>query len=261
MVRYEWRRGDMTVAEGQSTRGPMPGGHIEVAEIAGDSASRPLVLLHEGLGSIGLWREFPEALAAATARRVITYSRFGHGQSDPPSAPRTASFFHEEALEVLPLLLDRLGAPGAHLVGHSDGGSIALIHAAHHTVSGLVLLAPHVFVEDITVQSIRDTREEYLHGDLRERMGRRHADPAKALWGWCDIWLDPEFRSWSLEPELDLLSAPALLIQDREDPYGTLDQLERIEAHSRGPTERLVLPGGHSLHREDAPALARFVEG
>jgi pimeloyl-ACP methyl ester carboxylesterase len=264
MVRSEWRPGDMTVAEGQSTRVPMPGGHIEVAEIAGDSARRPLVLLHEGLGSVGLWRDFPEALAAATARRVITYSRFGHGQSDPPSAPRTASFFREEALEVLPLLLDRLGAPEPILVGHSDGASIALIHAAHHTVSGLVLLAPHVFVEDVTVRSIRATREEYLHGDLRERMVRRHADPDTAFWGWCDVWLDPEFRSWSLEPELDLLSAPALLIQGREDPYGTLDQLERIERHSRGTTERLVLPGGHTLHREDAPALAgaiaRFVE-
>src|ERR1700757_4126562 len=208
MVRYEWRRGDMTVAEGQSTRGPMPGGHIEVAEIAGDSASRPLVLLHEGLGSIGLWREFPEALAAATARRVMTYSRFGHGQSDPASAPRTASFFHEEALEVLPLLLDRLGAPEPILVGHSDGGSIALIHAAHHTVSGLVLLAPHVLVEDVTVQSIRDTREEYLHGDLRERMVRRHADPDTAFWGWGDVWLDPEFGSRGLGAGDGLPRAP-----------------------------------------------------
>src|ERR1700752_777662 len=145
MARYEWRPGDMTVAKGQSTRVPTPGGHIEVAEIAGDSARRPLVLLHEGLGSVGLWRDFPEALAAATARRVITYSRFGHGQSDPPSAPRTASFFREEALEVLPLLLDRRGAQEPILVGHSDGASIALIHAAQHTASCLVLLAPHVF--------------------------------------------------------------------------------------------------------------------
>ena len=135
------------------------------------------------------------------------------------------------------------------LVGHSDGASIALIHAAHRPVSALVLLAPHVFVEEITVSAIRETREAFLGGALRERMAGRHADPDAAFWGWCDVWLDPEFRDWNLEQEAARVSAPTLLIQGADDPYGTLEQIDRIQACAAGPVERLVLPGGHaSLH-------------
>jgi pimeloyl-ACP methyl ester carboxylesterase len=239
------------------------GRRIEVVELAGSEDDAPLVLLHEGLGSARLWRSFPADLHAATGRRVIAFSRYGHGRSEPPPKPRTPAFFHEEALEVLPGLLAALGADSPVLVGHSDGGSIALIHAGRHPVTGIVLMAPHVIVEDISLAEIRKTRERYEHGDLRERMARHHDDVDAAFGGWCDVWLDPGFRAWTLEADAERVSAPALLIQGRDDPYGTLAQLDRIEAHVRGPVERLVVPGGHSPHLE-APdeaiaAIAAFI--
>jgi pimeloyl-ACP methyl ester carboxylesterase len=238
------------------------GRRIEAVELTGDAALRPLVLLHEGLGSVGLWRGFPQALRDATGRRVIAFSRFGHGRSEPPPKPRTPAFFHEEALEVLPELLPQLDAPAPILVGHSDGGSIALIHAAHHPVSGLVLLAPHVVVEDITVAAIRETRAAYDDG-LRDRMARHHDDPDAAFRGWCDVWLDPAFRTWSLERDAEGVDVPTLLIQGADDPYGTLEQLDRIEARVRGRVERLVVPGGHSPHLEQpdtvVDAIAAFI--
>jgi pimeloyl-ACP methyl ester carboxylesterase len=219
----------------------------------------PLVLLHEGLGSVGLWREFPAQLQAATGRRLIAFSRHGHGRSAPPPRPRTPAFFHEEALEVLPELLAALEVSDPVLVGHSDGASIALIHAAHHPVSALVLLAPHVFVEDICVAAIRETREVFLEGELRERMARYHDDPDAAFWGWCDVWLDPAFLDWNLEEEAAKVHAPTLLIQGAEDPYGTLAQLDRIQARARGRVQRLVLSGGHSPHLEHGPEVAQAV--
>jgi pimeloyl-ACP methyl ester carboxylesterase len=208
------------------------------------------VLLHEGLGSARLWRGFPAALKAATGRRVVAFSRHGHGGSEPPRRRRTPAFFHEEALEVLPEVLSRLEVTEPILVGHSDGGSIALIHAGRHPVTALALLAPHVVVEDVTVDAIRATRRRYLDGDLRARMTRHHDDVDAAFWGWCDVWLDPEFRTWSLERDAERVTAPTLLIQGRDDPYGTLDQLDRIQARVRGPVQRLVVPGGHSPHLE-----------
>ena len=235
------------------------GRRIEAAELAGDPARRPLVLLHEGLGSVALWRDFPQRLQAATGRRVLAFSRFGHGRSEPPPAPRTPAFFHEEALDVLPELLAQLDAAEPLLVGHSDGGSIALIHAGHHPVAGLALLAPHVFVEEVTVEAIRQTRAAYIDDGLRDRMARHHDDPDAAFWGWCDVWLDPAFRSWSLESDAERVDAPTLLIQGADDPYGTLDQLERIEARVRGPVERLVVPGGHSPHLEQPDAVVAAI--
>jgi pimeloyl-ACP methyl ester carboxylesterase len=208
------------------------------------------VLLHEGLGSVGLWKEFPGRLNEATGRRVVAFSRFGHGRSEPPPQPRTPAFFHEEALEVLPQVLARLGAPEPILVGHSDGASIALIHAGHHPVTGIALLAPHVFVEDVTVAEIRIARDRYAEGGLRQRMARHHDDVDAAFRGWCDVWLDPAFRAWSLEADAERVTCPTLLIQGVDDPYGTLEQLDRIEARVRGPVTRLELPGGHSPHLE-----------
>jgi pimeloyl-ACP methyl ester carboxylesterase len=238
------------------------GRRIEVLELPGSQDEAPLVLLHEGLGSARLWRRFPEALHAATGRRALAFSRYGHGRSEPPPRRRTPEFFHEEALDVLPEILSRLEAEAPILVGHSDGGSIALIHAGRHPVAALALLAPHVVVEDITVDAIRETRRRYIEGDLRERMARHHDDVDAAFWGWCDVWLDPAFRAWSLEPDAELVSAPTLLIQGEDDPYGTLDQLDRIEAGVRGPVRRLVVPGGHSPHLEAAgevvAAIAAF---
>ena len=222
---------------------------LEVIDLAGDPERPPLILLHEGLGSVELWRGLPEDLHAATGRRVIAFSRYGHGRSEPPAERRTPAFFHDEALRVLPDLFEAHGVIDPVLVGHSDGASIALIHAAHHPVSGLVLLAPHVFVEQITVDAIRETREAFVGGGLRDRMSRYHDDVDAAFWGWCDVWLDPEFRGWNLEAEAARVAAPTLIIQGADDPYGTLQQVDRIEA--RLPTtRRLVLPGGHSPHLE-----------
>jgi pimeloyl-ACP methyl ester carboxylesterase len=232
---------------------------IEAVELAGDARRAPLVLLHEGLGSVGLWREFPGALAEATDRRVLAFSRHGHGRSQPPVELRTPAFFHEEALGVLPAVLQALDAPRPVLVGHSDGASIALIHAGRHPVEALVLLAPHVFVEDVTVRAIRQTRDQYERGDLRERMARHHDDPDAAFRGWCDVWLDPAFRSWSLAADVAGVRAPALLIQGSGDPYGSLEQLDRIEAATGGETERVVLPGGHSPHFEHPDAVVSAI--
>jgi pimeloyl-ACP methyl ester carboxylesterase len=238
------------------------GRRIEAVELPGDPARRALVLLHEGLGSVGLWRDFPAALGAATGRRVLAFSRFGHGRSERPPHPRTPAFFHEEALEVLPALLGQLDATDPILVGHSDGGSIALIHAAYHPVTALALIAPHVFVEEVTVEAIARTRERYEAGGLRERMARHHDDPDAAFYGWCDVWLDPAFRAWSIESDAAGLTAPALLIQGAEDPYGTLEQIDRIRAGVRGPVERVVVEGaGHSPHLErPEPVLAAVTE-
>jgi pimeloyl-ACP methyl ester carboxylesterase len=237
------------------------GRRIETVEVAGDAGRRALVLLHEGLGSVGLWRDFPRALAEATGRRVIAFSRYGHGRSERPPAPRTPAFFHEEARDVLPALLEQVDAPEPILVGHSDGASIALIHAGERPVTGLALLAPHVVVEDITVDAIRETRRQFEAGGLRERMARHHDDPEAAFFGWCDVWLDPAFRSWSLETAARRVAAPTLLIQGADDPYGTLDQLDRIESRVRGPVDRLVVPGGHSPHLEARePVLAALAE-
>ena len=237
------------------------GRRLESAVWDGDPGRRSLVLLHEGLGSVGLWRDFPARLNEATGRRVAAFSRFGHGRSEPPPRPRTPAFFHEEALEVLPDVLAQLGAPEPILVGHSDGASIALIHAAQHAVTGIALLAPHVFVEDVTVAAISIARERYTEGDLRARMARHHDDVDAAFWGWCDVWLDPRFRAWSLDAEAEQVGCPTLLVQGVEDPYGTLEQLDRIEARVRGTVTRLEVPGGHSPHLEAAGAVLAALAG
>lgn len=233
---------------------------LEVLDLAGAPDGPALILLHEGLGSVELWRGLPEDLHAATGRRVVAFSRSGHGRSAPPAGPRTPAFFHDEALRVLPELFERLGVREPVLVGHSDGASIALIHAAAHPVRGLVLLAPHVFVEQITVDAIRETREAFVGGELRDRMARYHDDVDAAFWGWCDVWLNPAFRRWNLEDEAARVTAPTLVIQGADDPYGTLSQVDRIEAripHAR----RLVLPGGHSPHLEHRSEVMTAIRG
>ena len=163
---------------------------------------------------------------------------------------------------MLPEVLAQLDAPEPILVGHSDGASIALIHAGQHPVTGIALLAPHVFVEDVTVAEIRIARERYAEGGLRERMARHHDDVDAAFRGWCDVWLDPAFRDWSLEADAERVTCPALLIQGVDDPYGTLEQLDRIEARVRGPVDAARVPGGHSPHLEAADevlaAIAAF---
>jgi pimeloyl-ACP methyl ester carboxylesterase len=230
------------------------GRRLDAVRLRGSQALRPIVLLHEGLGSVGLWRDFPERLRERTGRDVIAFSRFGHGWSEPPPQPRTPAFFHEEALHVLPSVLEQVLADRPVLVGHSDGASIALIHAAHHDVSAVALLAPHVFVEPMTVTAIEEARERFADGDLRDRMARHHADVDAAFWGWCGVWLDPAFRDWTLDAEAARLTAPALLVQGVDDPYGSLAQLDRIVAQAPGTPERVHTRDGHSPHLDDPEA-------
>ena len=240
----------------------LSGGAIELLDIPADEARPPLVLLHEGLGSVGLWRGFPERLAPATHRRTIAFSRYGHGQSDPPPKPRTPAFMHEEALEVLPELLTKLEIDEPLLVGHSDGASIALIYAAHHPVNAVVAIAPHVFVEDMCLAEIRQTKQTFETTDLRDRMARHHRDPDAAFYGWNDVWLDPEFPQWNIEGEVEALRAPLLLIQGTRDEYGTMAQLDSIEQRARGPVTRVHLDCQHSppteLPDQTADAIASF---
>ena len=237
------------------------GVELESRDIAG--AEPALVFLHEGLGSVGLWRTFPERLAAATGRRALLYSRAGHGFSDVPDAPRTPRFMHEEALDVLPAVLAEAGIEDPVLVGHSDGASIALIHAAAHPVRALVLLAPHVFVEDLSVASIAEAREAFEATDLRERMGRHHRDAEATFRLWNDIWLAPEFRAWDITDVLPRVTAPVLLIQGEHDQYGTLAQVEAVRDGVAGPAELVVLDARHAPHleapEETLQAAARFV--
>jgi pimeloyl-ACP methyl ester carboxylesterase len=237
---------------------------VEVLDLRAETAAPTLLLLHEGLGSIGLWRTFPRALHEATGARTLVFSRFGHGRSDPPPRPRTPMFMHEEALEVLPAVLAAFSIERPVLVGHSDGASIALIYASQYPVSGLILFAPHVFVEEGGLRSIERSHHAFYHEGLRERMARHHDDPEITFSGWCDVWLDQEFRSWNIEPLLSHITAPTLLVQGADDQYGTLAQIDAIEAGVSGRTERLVVSGGHSPHLEHPEvvlaACRRFLE-
>lgn len=237
----------------------LAGRHIEYRIVLGDALKVPtLVFLHEGLGCMAMWRDFPDKVARKTGARALVYSRFGYGQSSGLDAPRTPRFMHEEALDVLPQILDRLQISRPILIGHSDGASIALIHAtmAERPVAGLVLIAPHVMVEPITVQRIAEICETYEKGGLRERLARYHANVDDAFIGWSRIWLDPRFRSWSLGTEASRLDVPCLLIQGDKDEYGTLAQIDAIGEVARVRPERLVLAGaGHALRPDTESAM------
>lgn len=239
----------------------VPGGRVEVLDLPGAPDRAPLLFLHEGLGSVGLWRGFPERVAAATGRRAVAYSRLGHGASDAPPRPRTPASMHEEAATVVPALREALGLRAPVLVGHSDGASIALLHAAAAEVSGLVVLAPHVLVEESGLVAIRAAREAFEDGDLRARLARRHRDPDAAFRGWNDVWLDPAFRAWDLRPELPGIRCPVLAVQGAADPYGTLVHVEAVRDLASGPVELLVLDGGHSPHLEEPDRVDAAVVG
>jgi pimeloyl-ACP methyl ester carboxylesterase len=228
------------------------GRRLECMRLPGDPKRPALVFLHEGLGSVGLWRDFPGRVAAATGRRALVYSRFGHGASDPLDKPRTPRFMHEEALETLPALLDRFGLDEPVLIGHSDGASIALIHAgtAGRPVSGLALLAPHVFVEDVSIAGIEAARRAFAETELPARMARHHRDADATFRAWNDAWLDPEFRAWNIEDALGGITCPVLVVQGTRDQYGTLAQVDAIERGVRGPFRRLVLGVGHAPQLE-----------
>lgn len=219
-----------------------------------------LVFVHEGLGSVELWRDFPTKVALATGHRALIYSREGHGWSTPLTRPRGPDFMHQEALEVLPDLLGSLTIDTPILVGHSDGASIALIHSSRHPVQAVVALAPHVFVEPESLAGIGTALEAFETTDLAERMAKYHHDPASTFHGWYDTWVSPEFRDWNIEAYLPQIHAPLLLIQGEDDQYGTESQLEAIESSVGGPVERLWLPGcGHSPHLDRPEDVAEAV--
>ena len=230
-------------------------------EWVGDPAStRPVVVfLHEGLGSIAMWKDFPARLCSAHGLRGLVYSRYGYGRSTPkpPDEHWTPDFMHAQAHEVLPTLLQELNIERPWLFGHSDGGSIALLHAARFSVAGIVVVAPHLFVEDVSIASIEQARVAYETTDLRARLARYHADPDSAFRGWNDVWLSPAFRGWNIESEIAAIHCPVLAVQGEDDEYGTLAQIRAIAARV-SQTELLEIPDcGHSPHRDQPEVLAR----
>jgi pimeloyl-ACP methyl ester carboxylesterase len=219
-----------------------------------------LVFLHEGLGSLAMWRDFPQQLCNALGVRGLVYSRPGYGQSTPRDADEhwAPDFMHRQANEVLPALLQALNVTQAPwLLGHSDGGSIALLYASRHRTAGVMVMAPHIRVEEVSVQSIAKAKAAYENTDLRERLSRYHSDVDSAFWGWNRIWLAPEFRNWSIETELSTLTCPVLAIQGIQDEYGTLAQIRDIQRHL-AHTQLLELADcGHAPHRDQPQALTQ----
>ena len=227
-----------------------------------------LVFLHEGLGSLALWKNFPANVVAATGCPALVYSRHGYGKSDRLEMARGVDYMHREALDVLPEVLDQLRIGDPVLVGHSDGASIALIHAGagKWPVRGLVAMAPHVFVEDITVQSIAQAKVSFETADLAAKLGRYHDDVASTFRGWNDIWLHPAFRSWNIEAYLPAVSCPVLLIQGEGDQYGSAAQVNAIARQVSAHSRILMLADcAHSPHvdRKDATvaAIKDFIDG
>jgi pimeloyl-ACP methyl ester carboxylesterase len=220
------------------------------------------VLLHEGLGSVGMWDDFPDRLAAATGLGVFAYSRAGYGQSSPGALPRRVTFMHEEA-RMLARVLDAIGFRRGVLLGHSDGGSIAAIYAgsvADHRVRGLVLLAAHFFAEAFGIAEIARMRDAYATAGLRAKLGRWHRDPDGAFQSWSGPWLDPAFRDWDIIEELAYIRVPVLVVQGEDDQYGTLRQVETVQAECYSPVEAVILPGvRHIPHREGAEATMRAI--
>jgi pimeloyl-ACP methyl ester carboxylesterase len=225
-------------------------------------AAPTLVLLHEGLGSAALWRGFPAALAAASGCGVFAWSRAGYGASDPVPPPRPVRYMHDEA-GLVGAILDAGGIGSCILVGHSDGASIAALYAgtSHDPrVRGLALLAPHFFVEDVTVAGIEDARERYRTGDLRARLARYHADVDATFWGWNGAWLNPEFRAWNIIAQASGIRVPTLIVQGLADPYGTRAQVEVAAGFLGAKLESLLLEGvGHAPHLEAADATLAAV--
>jgi pimeloyl-ACP methyl ester carboxylesterase len=226
-------------------------------------AAPTIVMLHEGLGCVGMWGDFPDKVAAATGCGVFVYSRAGYGKSSPVKLPRQISYMHEEAQTSLPRLLDAIGFQRGILLGHSDGASIAAIYAGthqDHRVCGLVLMAPHFIVEEISVKSISEAREAYDNGDLRARLARYHPNVDVAFRGWNDVWLENDFREWDISEELAYIRVPILIVQGEDDQYGTARQIEIAKEECYCPVEVALLPGvKHQPHREGAEATLKLV--
>lgn len=237
---------------------------IEHQWIAREKTAAPLIVfLHEGLGSVAMWMDFPQRLCIAAGCRGLVYSRPGYGRSSPRAAEEAwgLDFMHRQAQEVLPALLESLGIDAATdrpwLLGHSDGASIALLYAANHPlhIAAAIVLAPHILVEDLSVSSIEKVRTAYLETDLRQRLSRHHDSPDSAFWGWNDIWLKPAFKRWSIETEIGAITCPLLAVQGLDDEYGTLEQIRGI-ARRVPQTQLLELADcGHSPHRDQPDKL------
>jgi pimeloyl-ACP methyl ester carboxylesterase len=233
------------------------------------NAAPTIVMLHEGLGSAGLWGDFPERLAERTKAGVFAHSRAGYGRSSPIPLPRPLDYMQREAAEVLPKLLDVIGFRRGILLGHSDGASIVAAYAGSvqdHRVRGLVLMAPHFFVEDFSLREIEQAKERYEKGDLRQRLARHHADVDVAFRGWNGAWLDPDFpKIFDIVEPLAYIRVPVLIVQGEDDPYGTVRQIEVAEEECYCPVEAVLMPGcGHAPHRdrpaETLDAVGDFIE-
>jgi pimeloyl-ACP methyl ester carboxylesterase len=241
-------------------------GEIEYRFTGGHAtAALEIVMLHEGLGSVEMWRDFPDRLGEATGARVLAYSRIGYGRSTPLWSPRSVDYMHDEARVWLPAILDRLEITRPVLFGHSDGASIALLHAAEaqSRAAAVIALAPHVKVENITIENIEKAKTAYERTDLRERLRRYHTDVDSAFWGWNRIWLDPAFRSWNIEAQLPQIHCPVLAIQGEEDEYGTIDQIETIARSAPRARALALAQCRHSPHRDQPAAVieatSRFI--
>ena len=232
------------------------GKRLETLRYSPVRANATIVMLHEGLGSIAMWKDFPERVAEDTGCGVLVYSRYGHGKSERLAEKRSVDFMHHEAKVILPELLRQFQIEQPILLGHSDGASIALIYAGTwpERVRGLVLEAPHAFVEEFGLRSTVAIRNVYESTELREKLARYHDHVDEMFRGWNDIWLDPQFREWNIEEYLGAITCPTLVIQGEKDEYGTVAHVEAIQRRVPG-AEALILPGcGHSPHR-DQPAL------
>lgn len=233
------------------------------AAVLADKDAPVMVFLHEGLGSVALWKDFPDALCRRLGMRGLLYSRPGYGNSTPRASDERwgVDFMHRQANEVLPALLDALGIARPWLFGHSDGGSIALLFAAHHQArtAGVIALAPHIMVESMTIASIRQARFAFLQQGLRVQLARYHRDVDSAFFGWNNIWLAPEFFSWTIESDLHRIAAPVLAIQGENDEYGSMRQVLGIQ-EKLASTKVVALPAcGHSPHRDQPQQLTDIV--
>ena len=241
---------------------PVNGIELEVLRFSGPPHRPTLVFLHEGLGSVALWRDWPRRLCERLACPGLVYSRQGYGQSDPRPDVRGAGrllpdYMHQEALAVLPELLRQTGIDRPVLIGHSDGGTIALLHAAHHPVAACIVMAPHVRVEAVSVRSIEAARHAFEQGPLRERLSAYHADVDGAFWQWNDVWLSQAFRPYDIRQEIATIRAPLLAIQGEDDPYGTMAQIDEIAEVVPHAQRLKLLDCGHSPHKDQPEAVAQ----
>ena len=222
-----------------------------------------IVMLHDGLGSIALWLDFPQQVSDVTGCEVLLYSRYGYGNSDPLDVDRDIDFLHKEALEALPDILDQLNIKKPILFGHSDGGSIALIHAggAQRDLAGVIVMAPHVMVENITITGVQEAREAYLSTTLREKLSKYHSNVDLTFYGWNSFWLNSEFLHWNIEHFLESITCPVLAIQGVEDGYGTLEQIEIINRKVRRAELLILQQCGHSPHKDQPQAVLNALIG